>query len=68
MAQNHPRSFGTRIIGGKEATPGRYKHYVSLFHSFYGHFCGGTLIAPIQCYLLLTVAVAPTKLLLILMT
>mmetsp|Transcript_12904 Transcript_12904/g.19193 ORF Transcript_12904/g.19193 Transcript_12904/m.19193 type:complete len:521 (+) Transcript_12904:20-1582(+) len=46
MAQNHPHSFGTRIIGGKEATPGRYKHYVSLFHSFYGHFCGGTLIAP----------------------
>jgi secreted trypsin-like serine protease len=46
MAWNHQRSFGPRIFGGTEATPGRYKHYVSLRHNVYGHFCGGTLLAP----------------------
>ena len=28
--QNKQRSFGPRIIGGMEAIPGRYKHYISL--------------------------------------
>lgn len=46
MARNPPRSLGPRIIGGTEATPGRYKHYVQLRHQIYGTFCGGTLLAP----------------------
>ncbi|KAL7533286.1 hypothetical protein ACHAXR_005144 [Thalassiosira sp. AJA248-18] len=34
-----------RIIGGDEATEGRYSYAVSL-QDDYGHFCGGSLIAP----------------------
>jgi trypsin len=34
-----------RIIGGEKATEGRYGYAVSLADS-YGHFCGGSLIAP----------------------
>ena len=34
-----------RIIGGEEAPEGRYSYSVSL-QDDYGHFCGGTLIAP----------------------
>ena len=44
--RNNQRSFGPRIIGGMEAIPGRYKHYISLYDSLFGHFCGGTLLAP----------------------
>ena len=40
------RSLEPRIIGGAEATPGRYNYFVSLIHPSYGHFCGGTLIGP----------------------
>jgi len=36
---------GARIIGGREATDGRYPYAVSLQDSI-GHFCGGSLIAP----------------------
>lgn len=35
----------SRIIGGQEATEGRYSYAVSL-QDDYGHFCGGSLIAP----------------------
>jgi secreted trypsin-like serine protease len=42
--KNHQRNFGNRIIGGNEATPGRYKYYVSLHDPFTGHFCGASLI------------------------
>lgn len=34
----------SRIIGGQEATEGRYSYAVSL-HDNFGHFCGGSLIA-----------------------
>mmetsp|Transcript_2809 Transcript_2809/g.4360 ORF Transcript_2809/g.4360 Transcript_2809/m.4360 type:complete len:455 (+) Transcript_2809:52-1416(+) len=39
------RELRTRIIGGKEATEGRYSYAVSLQDDV-GHFCGGSLIAP----------------------
>lgn len=42
--QNHQRNFGSRIIGGNEATSGRYKYYVSLHDDMFGHFCGASLI------------------------
>ena len=35
----------TRIINGEEATEGRYSYAVSL-QDKWGHFCGGSLIAP----------------------
>jgi len=38
-------SDNNRIIGGSEATEGRYSYSVSL-QDDYGHFCGGSLIAP----------------------
>ena len=37
--------YGPRIIGGTPSPPGRYKHFVSLRHPFYGHFCGASLVA-----------------------
>lgn len=39
------RELRTRIIGGNEATEGRYSYAVSLQDDV-GHFCGGSLIAP----------------------
>lgn len=38
-------SGNNRIINGEEAQEGRYSYAVSL-QDDYGHFCGGTLIAP----------------------
>jgi len=35
----------TRVIGGTNAEDGRYNYAVSLQDS-YGHYCGGSLIAP----------------------
>ena len=35
----------TRVIGGTTAEDGRYNYAVSLQDS-YGHYCGGSLIAP----------------------
>src|SRR5210317_1262348 len=37
--------YGPRIVGGTAASSGRYKHFVSLRHPFYGHFCGASLVA-----------------------
>jgi len=42
---NKKRELDTRIIGGTEATNGRYSYAVSL-QDKYGHFCGGSLVAP----------------------
>ena len=35
----------TRVIGGTTAEDGRYNYAVSL-QDAYGHYCGGSLIAP----------------------
>lgn len=34
-----------KIVGGVEANSGEFPFIVSLQHSYYGHFCGGSLIA-----------------------
>ena len=44
-SNSNERELGTRIIGGDEATEGRYSYAVSLQDEV-GHFCGGSLIAP----------------------
>ncbi len=35
-----------RIVGGSEAVKGEFPFIVSLQSSYYGHFCGGSLIKP----------------------
>mmetsp|Transcript_24220 Transcript_24220/g.36830 ORF Transcript_24220/g.36830 Transcript_24220/m.36830 type:complete len:455 (-) Transcript_24220:111-1475(-) len=42
---NQERELNTRIIGGDAAAEDQYSYAVSLQDSF-GHFCGGSLIAP----------------------
>jgi len=42
---SYQRDLGTRIIGGDEASEGRYSYAVSLQDEV-GHFCGGSLVAP----------------------
>ncbi|MBO9667336.1 MAG: serine protease [Bdellovibrio sp.] len=38
-------SNAANIIGGDEATPGEFPYIVALY-GLYGHYCGGSLIAP----------------------
>ncbi|MCX7641017.1 MAG: serine protease [Elusimicrobiales bacterium] len=40
------RSVEDKIVGGIPATQGEFPFLVSLQHSQYGHFCGGSLIKP----------------------
>ena len=46
MALSLGANASPRIVGGVEATKGEFPFIVSLQSSFYGHFCGGSLIKP----------------------
>lgn len=37
--------IGIKIIGGVQSKQGEFPYIVSLYSKFYGHFCGGSLIA-----------------------
>jgi trypsin len=42
MTQNQPKF--NKIVGGLPAFEGEFPYIVSLRHSYYGHFCGGSLV------------------------
>jgi trypsin len=42
---DNPELTDETIVGGYESTPGSRPYQISLQESYYGHFCGGALIA-----------------------